>query len=144
MAAHSYFELRSPHFSGERTEVNQSQSTPRLLIRRFRGRQFLEARIIPQRIEHWIEPEQRRSEQHVRGKGAFVRCLEQDSVATPTPALRPPISPLLLRSCNKRNRPEPLQPDPTVQSPSSRKSRHQKGKVRIPPISSPLGSTTCH
>ena len=28
---------------------------------RFRGRELLEARIIPQRIERWIEPEQRRS-----------------------------------------------------------------------------------
>ncbi len=28
--------------------------------------EFLEARIIPKRIEHWIEPEQRRSERHAR------------------------------------------------------------------------------
>src|SRR6516165_6874928 len=70
-----------------------------LFVRRFpsfRGREFLEARIIPQRIEHWIEPEQRGSERDVRGNGAFVRCLEQDSVATQTPAPRPPISPPLL------------------------------------------------
>jgi hypothetical protein len=26
-------------------------------FRRFRGSEFLEARIIPKRIEHWIEPE---------------------------------------------------------------------------------------
>jgi hypothetical protein len=32
-----------------------------ILFRRFR-REFLEARIILQRIEHWIEPEQRGSE----------------------------------------------------------------------------------
>jgi hypothetical protein len=42
---------------------------PRRLIctrfRRFRGDEFLKARIIPQRIEHWVEPEQRRSERHV-------------------------------------------------------------------------------
>ena len=31
-------------------------------LRRSRGDEFLEARIIPKRIEHWIEPEQRRSE----------------------------------------------------------------------------------
>ena len=35
-----------------------------LLFRRFRGREFLEARIIPQWIEHWIEPEQGGSQQH--------------------------------------------------------------------------------
>src|SRR5437588_4749158 len=34
----------------------------KLLGRRFAAREFLEARIIPERIEHWIEPEQRRSE----------------------------------------------------------------------------------
>jgi hypothetical protein len=36
-----------------------------LLVRRFRcgrGGEFLEARIVPERIEHRIEPEQRRSE----------------------------------------------------------------------------------
>ena len=32
---------------------------------RLRVRQLLEARIGPQRIEHWIEPEQRRSERYV-------------------------------------------------------------------------------
>jgi hypothetical protein len=31
-------------------------------LRRGRGSEFLKARIIPKRIEHWIEPEQRRSE----------------------------------------------------------------------------------
>jgi len=35
------------------------------LFRCFRGREFLEARIIPQRIEHRIEPEQRGSEWQV-------------------------------------------------------------------------------
>ena len=30
-------------------------------LRCFRLREFLEARIIPERIEHWIEPEQRGS-----------------------------------------------------------------------------------
>ena len=40
-----------------------------LFVRRFRrfgGDEFLEARIIPKRIEHRIEPEQRRSERHAR------------------------------------------------------------------------------
>jgi len=37
-------------------------------FRRFRGDEFLEARIIPERIEHRIEPEQRRSERHVFGQ----------------------------------------------------------------------------
>ena len=36
---------------------------------RFRDGEFLEARIILERIEHRIEPEQRRSERHV-----FVEC----------------------------------------------------------------------
>jgi hypothetical protein len=39
-----------------------------LFVRRFRrGRagKFLEAWIIPERIEHWIEPDQRRSERQV-------------------------------------------------------------------------------
>src|SRR5215471_5167815 len=44
-----------------------------LLFRRFRAREFLEARIIPQRIEHWIEPKERRSEAHGCAKCAFVR-----------------------------------------------------------------------
>jgi hypothetical protein len=38
-------------------------------FRRGRGGEFLEARVIPERIEHRIEPEQRRSERHV-----FVQC----------------------------------------------------------------------
>src|SRR5204863_7454331 len=48
------------------------------LLRRGRTNKFLEARIIPKRIEHWIEPEQRGSERHVCGiKRAFVRSREQ-------------------------------------------------------------------
>src|SRR5437773_12552477 len=39
---------------------------------RGRGDEFLEARIISQRIEHRIAPEQRRSQQHVY-QGALVR-----------------------------------------------------------------------
>jgi hypothetical protein len=38
------------------------------LFRRFRGRQFLEARIIPKRIEHGIEPKQRGSERDAHSK----------------------------------------------------------------------------
>src|SRR5437667_12286421 len=42
------------------------------IVRRGRGDEFLEARIIPERIEHRIEPEQRRSQQHVYQR-ALVR-----------------------------------------------------------------------
>jgi hypothetical protein len=35
--------------------------------------EFLEARIVPQRIEHWIEPEQRRSERRAHTHCATVR-----------------------------------------------------------------------
>jgi len=40
------------------------RDTVGLFVRRFRcsGSEFLETRIVPERIEHWIEPEQRRSE----------------------------------------------------------------------------------
>ena len=41
-------------------------------LRRGRG-EFLKARIIPQRIEHRIESEQRRSEGDVRSQRAFIR-----------------------------------------------------------------------
>jgi len=39
----------------------------RTIVRRFRHHRskFLEARIAPERIEHWIEMEQRRSERYV-------------------------------------------------------------------------------
>ena len=39
--------------------------------------EFLEARIIPKRIKHWIEPEQCRSERHVSSQGASVWYREQ-------------------------------------------------------------------
>jgi hypothetical protein len=39
--------------------------------------EFLETRIIAERIEHWIEPEKRRSERYVRRKRAYVRYREQ-------------------------------------------------------------------
>src|SRR5262245_16308509 len=40
------------------------------------GDEFLEARITPQWIEHWIEPEQRRSERDVFLECACARYLE--------------------------------------------------------------------
>ena len=43
-----------------------------MLLRRSRGDEFFEARIIPKRIEHWIEPEQLGSERARREK-ATVR-----------------------------------------------------------------------
>jgi hypothetical protein len=46
-------------------------------FRRFRGDEFLKARIIPQRIKHGIEPEQCRSKRHVCRKRACVRYREQ-------------------------------------------------------------------
>jgi hypothetical protein len=39
---------------------------PQMLLRRGRGDEFLEARIIPERIEHWIEPEHRGGERLVK------------------------------------------------------------------------------
>ena len=35
-----------------------------LRVRCSRGDEFLKARIIPKRVEHWIEPEQRWSKRH--------------------------------------------------------------------------------
>jgi len=46
-------------------------------LRRTRRGEFLEARIIPERIEHGIEPEQRRSERHVFGQRTLARDREQ-------------------------------------------------------------------
>ena len=48
----------------------------RRILRRFRGGEFLEARIIPERIEHGIEPEQRRSKRQVFGKRPVARYRE--------------------------------------------------------------------
>ena len=42
------------------------------LFRCFRLGEFLEARIIPERIEHRIEPEQRGSERHVCSQRACI------------------------------------------------------------------------
>ena len=44
---------------------------PQMLLRRGRGDEFLEARIIPERIEHWIEPEQRGSEPRPQGSAPY-------------------------------------------------------------------------
>ena len=50
-----------------------------LFVRRFRctRSEFLEARIIPERIKHRIEPEERSSERHVLSQRAIVRYREQ-------------------------------------------------------------------
>src|SRR6266487_6938390 len=50
-----------------------SEDPDACLLRRGRGGELLEARIIPERIEHWIEPEQRGSERHSCTQGAGVR-----------------------------------------------------------------------
>jgi len=49
--------MRSGDFAGIRAVSRIAN-----LFRRFRGHEFLKARMIPQRIEHWIEPEQRGSQ----------------------------------------------------------------------------------
>jgi hypothetical protein len=49
------------------------RDAPQILLRHGRGDEFLEARIIPERIEHWIEPEQRRSERRAHTHCATVR-----------------------------------------------------------------------
>src|SRR5204863_1442914 len=46
-------------------------------LRRGRLGEFLEARIIPERIEHRIELEQRGSEGHGRSQWGFIRCRKQ-------------------------------------------------------------------
>src|SRR6266480_969577 len=47
------------------------------LPRRGRTNKFLEARIIPKRIEHRIEPKQRRSERHVKAAAWFRKYFLQ-------------------------------------------------------------------
>ena len=47
-----------------------------LLLRRFRGGEFLEVRISPQRVEHRVEPEQPGCERHARSKCAIIRHRE--------------------------------------------------------------------
>ena len=42
-------------------------------LRHGRLGEFLEARIVPKWIEHWIEPEQRRSERYIFGERAVAR-----------------------------------------------------------------------
>jgi hypothetical protein len=48
----------------------------RSFLGRGRGDEFLETRIGAQRIEHWIEPEQRGSERHVFVQRAVARYRE--------------------------------------------------------------------
>src|SRR5438552_9446293 len=52
------------------------RSKPPFLFRRGQGDDFLEARIIPERIEHWIEPEQGRSERRVHSQRPLARYRE--------------------------------------------------------------------
>jgi len=52
------------HREKRRAHRGTGQSYPWHSVRFFFA-EFLEARIIPERIEHWIEPEQRRSERQV-------------------------------------------------------------------------------
>jgi hypothetical protein len=53
------------------------RSTLFRIFRRGRGDEFLEARIVPERIEHWIEPEQRSRQRHVFSQWALVGYREQ-------------------------------------------------------------------
>jgi hypothetical protein len=59
------------------------------LFRCFRLGEFLEARIIPERIEHRIEPEQGRSERHVNSQWAFIwyreHFLQSDTARSGSP-----------------------------------------------------------
>jgi hypothetical protein len=52
---------QSRSFARWNPTVDRNRARSRLLFLT----EFLEARIVPERIEHWIEPEQRRSEGHV-------------------------------------------------------------------------------
>jgi hypothetical protein len=54
-------------------KFDEQLATSRLLF----FAQLLETRIIPERIEHWIEPEQRRSKQHAVSEWARMRYREQ-------------------------------------------------------------------
>ena len=58
-----------PGVEGTDKQPSRCRYVPKIrkpLLRRGRGDEFLEARIIPERIEHRIEPEQRRGERHVK------------------------------------------------------------------------------
>ena len=57
--------------SATRRNNTPAARAPQLLLRRGRGDEFLETRIIPKRIEHRIEPEQRRSERHAARAPAY-------------------------------------------------------------------------
>ena len=60
-----YKRLRVNHAYRAFDCVGRQTRAQKNLFRRFRGGEFLEARIIPQRIEHRIEPEQGGSERQV-------------------------------------------------------------------------------
>ena len=53
----------------------------------------MEARIIPERIEHWIEPEQRRSERHVCSQRAIRTVSRVVSVKRRWRGRAPPFAP---------------------------------------------------
>jgi hypothetical protein len=77
MTAHGAKLAKQLAASGRRRDYCRDRVA--LFIRRVRrGRlgEFLEARIIPKRIEHGIEPEQRRSERHHLGQQAVIRYRE--------------------------------------------------------------------
>src|SRR5947208_16124604 len=48
-----------------------------LFFQRGRGDEFLDARIVPKRIEHRIELEQRRGRRHVVSKWTFIRYRDE-------------------------------------------------------------------
>ena len=50
----------------------QTVTIPTAVLRTGRFGEPLEARIVPQRIKHRIEPEERRSERHARGQTAIA------------------------------------------------------------------------
>ena len=59
--------------SATRRNNTPAARAPQMLLRRGRDDELLEARIIPERIEHRIEPEQRRSERCAHTHCATVR-----------------------------------------------------------------------
>ena len=61
----------------DRLEPRNELQTGAGSLRRGRGNEFLEARIIPQWIEHRIEPEKRRSERHACCQRSIVACGKQ-------------------------------------------------------------------
>ena len=64
--------VRLLEFLYYRNVPNEFAAIP-LLFRRGHGDEFFEARIIPGRVEHWIEPKQRRRKRQVRSQWIRVR-----------------------------------------------------------------------